>query len=476
MNPAIAHTRGILAMLHPSRPSAGRAWGSLAFGFLGLVLAGRYLDHVEIGDRLFAAMWLLFASAGLSGLRQACWSPRTGTLAPLPIGRVYRLFVEAAAYLGLVLAIALPLYIGQTMLGLRWRSVLAPVPDTAGIYLLTELAWLGAATMLLLPLLVATAPGEARQGPLAMLRLLLPWLPMGVAAPAGWLDDPRGLWLTVAAMWATTGLLLALRRTGWEDWWPQLPDLSRRKDPQRPGLAHPARVDADFRDGLRHGLGWGLGLCALAWPLLALSSRGIVDERWQIAAALAIAFSFLVATQLAMRIPVEAHLPNWTPETLPWTLLPIPRGTMQGRIHRSQALAWLVLAPLQLLAMVLVSQGMAGNSLGLVGVDFCLAMLLPTMPIVMLWEGRFASSPSPAGPLPRVAFVVLAALTVMLTLVGGFWLVDQLPIILNEAPMGWVEACSRTGAIAGPPALLGLAWLAAGRLIIQRDIARQREG
>jgi hypothetical protein len=476
MSASMAHARSVLVQLHPARPGSGRAWGALTMGFLGLALASRYLDHGELGDRLFAAMWLLFACAGISGLRRACWSPPSGELALLPIGRTRRLVVEGGTYLLLILTLAVPLVLVQSWLGLRWRSVLAPVPESAGVEVLQALAHLALATALLLPLLVATAPEESRQGPLAMLRLLLPWLPLGVAAPAGWLETPWGVLLTLLAMAASAALLLALRRTGWEAWWPRLPDLSRRRGQRRPGLAPPLRLATDYRDGLRHGLGWGIALLLPAWLLMAASARGIIDEDWSIAALLLMVGAFMTATQSAMSIPLAARFPIWEPEAIPWAGLPIPNGAMQQRIHSSQAIAVLVLGALHLLAMGAAYRGLPAGKPALLATDLTAVMMLPMMPVVMLWEGRFTNSPRTPSLCSRALLVTLGIASIALPVTGCIMLFEPEAWLNAGAPMSWGTAYARVGTVAGPAALVGLAWLAAGRLLVLRDIARQRQG
>ncbi len=469
MSASAAHARSALHLLHPSSPAARRAWGPLVIGVVGLFSASRFLGHAEFTDRLFAAMWLLFATAGLHSLRQACWTPQAAELAVLPIGRARRMAVEIAVYASLIVTLAAPLVVLLSLVSHRRYGVLDGATDLTALSAITDL---GVVTLLTLPLLVAAAPGETRRGPLALLRLLLPWLPLGVAATAGWLADPAGLWLTLLVMSCMTGVLLAMRRTGWEDWWPRLPDLFHPRTPARPGLAHPARLEVDFRDGLTTGLGWGLGLTALAGALLVGTTRGVIPEDWQILAMLLTAGAFLTGTQTAMRIPLGARAPTWTPETIPWTLLPLPHGAMQRRIHSGQAIAWGVLAVAQALVLVLAAQGVAGDRSSMVAADFTTGLLLALMPIVMAWEGRFINSPWPPGPLARLVFVLMGLTSTLLPLAGARLLLDRLP----DDALGWIGAAQHTAAVIGPAALVGLVWLVAGRVLILRDVAGQRGG
>lgn len=472
MSAAVAHARGIVSMLHPASPAARGAWGPVVIGVVGLFSASRFLGHAEFSDRLFAAMWLLFATAGLHSLRQASWTPRAAELAVLPIGRVRRMAVEITIYTSLIVTLAAPLVALLSLVSRRRYGVLDGTSDLTALNAITDL---GVVTLLMLPLLVAVAPEEVRRGPLALLRLLLPWLPLGVAATAGWIADPAGLWLTLLAMSSVAALLLTLRRTGWEAWWPRLPDLFHPHTPTRPGLAHPARLADDFRNGLTTGLGWGLGLTVLAGALLVGTTRGVVAEGWQIPAVLLAAAAFLMGTQTAMNIPLAARTPTWTPQTIPWTLLPLPRGAMQRRIHASQAVAWAVLALAQALVLVLATQGTVGDRNTLVAADFTTGLLLALIPMVVAWEGRFINTPRPPALPARLVFVLVGLTTTLAPLAGTRLLLDLLPIGAPDSALSWFAAAQHTAAVIGPAALVGLAWLAAGRLMILQDVATQRD-
>ncbi len=475
MSAAFAQLRGTVHLLHPRSPAARRAWGALVIGAIGLLSASRFLDHAELGDRLFAAMWLLFAASGLHGLRQASWTPRGVELAALPIRRGRGITVEIAAYTALILTLSAPFVL---LLSARrfhrlepWNGVgLGPEAP------LEALGELGVVTLLLLPLLAAAAPGDIRRGPLSLLRILLPWLPLGVAASAGWLADPRGLGLTVLCMSATAAGLLALRRTGWEAWWPRLPDWFRPHEPSRVGLAHPERLETDFRDGLSSGLGLGVLLLTLAWATLWAGSRGLIAEGWLVLAMLLLAAAWLCATQGAMAVPWTARIPAWRPETIPWTQLPLPHGAMQRRLFSSQAIALLALGALQILASALICHGLTGGHSTLLAVDIVNVMLMTTMPVVACWEARFTNSPRPPAPAAWVLVVVLGTATVLGAMLASFGLAARIPWLEGGAPLGWLEAWQRVTVVHGPAALLGLAWLAIGQVMVTRDVAAQRRG
>jgi hypothetical protein len=474
MSPALAHARGLLAVLHPACPAAHKGWISLFGGACGLAMASQALDNAEVGARLIAAMFLFFAAAGLGGLQQAAWQPRVGDLAPLPIGRATRRLVELVLYTILASTVALPLAAGMAMLGAH--SSLAFAAHDPMVIILDDMTSLMRAVLLVLPLLVAIAPGETRHGPIALLRLLLPWLPLGVASSAGWLAEPTGFWLTLAAMGAAAVTLLALRSTGWEDWWPRLPDLSRHKARARRGLPIHARLAADFRAGLRDGLGWGLGLSVLGWLLMAASSRGIIGESWAVAAVLLMAGAFMVAIYTSMNIPRAARIRPWRAGALPWSLLPLPHGAMQRGIHSAQSAAWLVLVPVHLLALWLSYLGLPGPRTELFGAEFVVGMLVAVIPAVMSFEARFTNASRPAGLMAGLTMGALGIGTAMVPLLAATALLGELPMTFDPAPLSALAALQRLLAVAGPATLLGLAWLAMGRVLIQSDMARQHSG
>jgi hypothetical protein len=473
MNAAIAHARAVLITLHPANPAAQLSWLALIGGACGLTIASSSIDGTQFGTRLIAGLFLLAATAGLSGLRQAQWTPRGGERhLPLPIGRHTRRWVEIALYLIMAVVVALPLVAGMALL--RSQASVATSTDTAAAMVAGDLLSLAKAVVLVAPLLVAILPGESRHGPIALLRLLLPWLPLGVASTAGWLTEPAGVLLTLLTMWLITLTLLALRRTGWEDWWPHLPDFAIDKRKIRQGLAPPMRLRADYRAGLRNGISWGLGLSALAWATLLGASRGVIDQDWNVAALLLIAAAFLATAYASMNIPLAARIRPWKAGAVPWSLLPLPHGEMQKRIHSSQALTWLVLAAAQLLALWLVYLGLAGGRTVLFGTEFVVGMLLPMIPALMVIEAFGSNASRPTGFIPSVVAAVLGFGTAMIPLIAATALLGEHPGTTAPQALSAMAALQRLLAVAGPATLLGMAWLAAGRLMILRDQARQR--
>jgi len=472
MSAAIAHARGILAMLHPASPNAGRTWLSLIGGTCGLSLASSALDGDGVGSRLLGAMMLFAATAGLSGVQQALWSPGTGHLIPLPIGKITRRVVELVFYLVLAVAIALPMTAAMAMV--QAQASLSTTTDEPMVVVISVWVSLAKATMLVAPLLVAIVPGETRHGPIALPRLLLPWLPVGVAASAGWLAEPSGLLLTLVVMGCIAGILLALRSTGWEDWWPRLPDLYRNSARVRDRMMPEARTATDHRSGLRNGIGWGLSLSAFAWLIVLATSRGIIREDWNVASLLLIAAAFIAGAYSSMDIPLAARLRPWRAGAVPWSVLPLPHGEMRKRIQSGQSLTWLVLAIVQLLALWGVYFGLAGSRTELISAELVVGMLLPMIPVLIVFEAFYTNASRPAGLIPGVIITILGFGTVMLPLIIATELLGGLPGTIAPASLSAVAATQRLLAGVGPAFLIGLLWLGAGRLLVLRDIARQR--
>ncbi len=472
---ALAHARGTLHFLHPDAAAAKRAWSALAIGVVGLLSTTALLDNAEFGDRLFAAMWLLFAASGLHGLRQACWTPQGVDMATLPIGRVRRNVVEIATYTALITALTVPfVLVLSTVSSRRFEPVAAAEP---GLHPAVEgLLGLAVVVLLLVPLLAAAAPGSVRRGPASLLRLLLPWLPLGIAATAGWLAEPTYLGLTLLAMVALATTLLALRRTGWEDWWPTLPDLFASDGAQRPGLAPLKRLGADFVAGLGHGLGIGVLANALAWAVVLAVSRGAISSHWTTLALLLISGSFLYAIFTAVNLPIAARAKIWRSGALPWAMLPLPHGAMQRRIHSGQAAVWLVLALIQMSMLWLTYQGLGGDRSDIFGAEFTVGILLACLPIAILFEAiNSNASRKPAAWIP-FALGLLGFASFMAPLVASTEILGAAGRLIDPTALTPTDALLRTLAVAGPAFLIGLAWLAAGRLLVLRDIARQRAG
>ena len=474
MNTVSAHVRTLLAMLHPGEPSALPGFSGLFLGTMGLLIASRSLDALEIGDRVFAALGLVLATAGLSSLREARWTPKHLEGVPLPMGRQARPGVELTVYLAMITAAALALGLTWGWLGLSLRTVL-DVPAPTGGAMVTAVLWgLGKAALLLLPLLVAASPRQAQRGPLALLRLLIPWLPVGVSAAAGWLDGPSGVLMTAGAMAAATTALLLLRHTGWERWRPTLPELGDPSQRARRGREPVTRLVADLRGGLLQGLGWGLALSVMAWLSLAGVALGWLPRDLEIAGILLIAGAFLVATQSSLRIPFTARFPAWRPPQLPWAGLPLPHGAFQRSIHAHQSLAWLALVPVQAAGLLLAYRLLPAEHIAIGGAEITLGLLLVMMPILMLWEGRQANTNRPGGVALRVAVVLLGLATVQVAL---FMTVNTMGFALDAesaVAQNWSRAAARLLGALGPSTALGLAWLAAGRLLILRDAEAQR--
>lgn len=474
MSATVAHLRGMLAMLRPGEPSALRALSGLAIGTLGLLIASRSLDAVELGDRVFGAMWLVFSAAGLPSLREACWAPRSHESIPLPLSRWSRRLAELTLYLAAISATALVLALSLAWLGLSLRTILDVPAPTGGALVAAVARSVGLAMLLLLPLLVASSPRQAQGGPIALLRLLVPWLPVGVAAAAGWLGEPRGVVLTAAAMAAATAALLLLRSTGWERWQPTFPELGDPSQRTRRGLEPFVRLANDLRGGLLQGLGWGLVLSVIAWLLLVGVTRGWLPRDIEIAGILLIAAAFLVATQSSLRIPFTARFPAWQPPHLPWLGLPLPQGAFQSCIHTHQGLAWLVLVPVQAAGLLLTYRLLPADNIAIGGTEITLGLLLVLMPILMLWEGRQASTTRPGGVPLRLAVVLLGLATVQIALFTTSYTMGLAIDADSAGTLGWSQAATRLLGAVGPSAALGLAWLAAGRLLILRDVAAQR--
>jgi hypothetical protein len=473
---ALAHARGIARLMRPPVASVRPIGSSLLIGVVGLLAASRGMFSPDTGDRLFGALGLVFATAALAGFRRGHWTPRKRELCPLPVRPRVAAVVEAGIYLSLVTLLAMVPASMLALLRFQLSAVVLEQPLPPRMSLLVGLSGLAFAVAMLAPLVIAITPDDIQRGPLAMLRLLLPWLPVGIAAPAGWLESWLGMVATILAMWLITVLLLALRRTGWEHRWPTLPDLSLSITSCRTGLTHPGRLRADRRAGLARGLGLALPLTLLAWLLLSASSRGGLPEAVSVLAILTLATAFILPTWTGLSIPPAARITGWTPSTLPWALLPAPKGAFQGELFSSAALVWLVLAPVNLTALLAHYLGHRTSSPQLVVADIMLAMLLLVMPALATWEGRFINTRRPPPRLALPLFVVPAIVSFWLVISGSATLVEQLALDLGETPLDLAHALKRLLAAQGPAFLIGLAWLAAGRLLVLRDIARQRAG
>ena len=474
MNPALGHARAMLRLLHPSMGTARPAWVGLSIGAMGLLLASRQMFSVELGDRLVGALFLVFTAAGLSLVRQVAWTPNRAELAPLPVPRRTLGNVEAAVYLALISLMAtLP---ASLLAALRFQllTVVLEAPQPMWPNLLAGMAGLAIAIVMLVPLLAAVAPHETRYGPLALLRLLVPWLPVGIAAPAGWLQSWTGMLATVMAMGAASAVLLALRHTGWEDWWPTLPSLEGTETRARPALPHAARLATDLREGLTRGLGFALPLTALGWLVYVAAVRRWLPDEAGVPAVLLLTAAFTAPIWTGLRIPGAARFPGWQPHSLPWQLLPVRSGDIQLKLFESTAAGWLVLAPLNLAALLALYLTQGGSGLDLAVAEVVIGLLLMTIPALAAWEGRFINTLRPP-PKHAMGLLVLSG-------IASFWLVvagsRAVMAGLPEVPLGssdaLVHALHRLIATEGPAFLIGLALLATGRLLLLRDIARQR--
>ncbi len=479
MNAARAHAQGMLRMLHPSQPTANHAWTAIGLGGVGLLVASRGLFAEDVGGRLFAALWLVFAATGQARLRQACWSIGRTDAAPLPIGRFTARAVEYGVYLVIITALAL---VPVAIFG-RWADALTlPMLDGAPPALQALGGAFGAlaiTVLLLAPLTAATATGEIRHGPAALLRILLPWMPVGIAAPAGMLESWAGLGMTVLSSSVITAVLLALRSTGWEDWQLSFPRLSRSTAAVRTALPPLARLATDFREGLGRGIGWGLALTAVAWLPLYATIHGWLPQGVLVFALLLLPASFLFVTQTALCVPLMARMSSTKPPPLPWRMLPLPTGDWQRRTYAHQATGLLVvtMANCAALAATYLGLDLAADptvpNVTLTTVEFVLPMMLVIMPAAVAWEGRFPNSPRPPPPVALVAFLILG--------VSCFWLVMALGseglagLDVEQGHLTAVRAAQRLGTAVGPGLLVGAAWLATGWILVTRDIAAQRQ-
>ncbi len=448
-----AHFLGLLRALQPGQPCAAKALASVVVGALGLALAARTLGRVEPMDRLFSAMWLLFAASGLSGLRLAIWAPRLQEALPLPLGRRRRCLTELALYLGLV-------QVGAWIFGLISALVTMSPPWVA-------LPHMGGATLLLLPLLLGVAPGEGRHGPVALLRLFLPWLPLGWSSLMGWLDSPLGLAGTALAMSAVAGALLLARGTGWEDWWPRLG--GGRLLGARRGLPPRQRLREDFRRGLLRALAWGVPLSLLGWTLLAWRGEGVLWDLSQVAGMLSLAGAWMVGAHCALALPLETRLPGWKPPQLPWALLPLPHGAVQRAIFRHQISCWGILMALQALGLLLHYHLLPPDPARFVALECIVGMLAVMMAVLVFLEGCWGNSPRGLGLVSRGAVLVLGLLSAQLPLFAASFFLRESGGMTPQDALSWAQALARLLQVLGPSILLGLAWLAAGWWVVRRD-------
>lgn len=470
MTALVAHTRTLLHTLDPRQPSAPSAWIGVAGGASGLALAAHGSNHPEFGVRLFSALFMLGAVGGFSTLRQAIRSPASAPLPPLPLGQVSRHATELFLYVLVILVGAVPLVLlGALSLAHVYKG-LPPAPASWD----AALTNLGAALALLLPMLVATTPMQHSRGPMALLRLLLPWLPAGVSATAGWLAHAPGVLATVAAVWTVALSLLAMRHTGWEAWKPSLPTLHRSEAPTRRGLQPVERLSVDLKGGLGRGLGVGLGLTASGWALFAASRSSDTWEALQVCAILAITGGFLAATWSTLRIPFRARAPGWGPRRLPWQALPLPHGAMQRAMLDHQSLVWLALGPLNAAALLLVHLGQPTNDATAMAAEITLGMLLVLLPALTAWEAIATNSQRKLRAHGHALFFLLGIASFGVALIGSTALVGTLTA--EEATMGWILAAKRVLAATGLSFVLGLAWLAAGRLLAMREQAAAARG
>ena len=461
-----AHVRMLLHSLQPGQPTASRALTAVGMGALGLFFGAWQMASAELPDRLFGALWLIFSAAGAAGLREAGWTRPARDELPLPLHPRRRLAVEITVYLASIAGLALLLGLVRVWIGLHWRMVLdVPAPSSTAALLALSAA-LGRSTLLVLPLTVATTPRTPGRGPLALLRMLVPWLPFGIAASAGWLDHPGALIATFALMCALSGALLGLRRTGWESWWPRWPWSKAPGLRLRPGLAGPARLSADLRAGLGEALGLGLAASAAAWGCLLAAGLGWVPRDVEILGVLLLAAAFLVASQHLLRIPLSARVPAWQPPALPWLCLPLPAGAFTRAWSTHQVVAWAVLVPLHAVGLMLAYRFLPAGAASVPATEISLCMLVALVPVGVVWDGLVTNAPRPAGYLARAA---LAAAFLLGTGLVIAWTAAGLGDLGEAGALAWNGAMRRVAACLGPSAALGLVWVIAARLALRRE-------
>ncbi len=469
VTPLFAQLRALLLLLQP-RVGGARTWWGVAVGALGLLIAARSFGDQELIDRLLGSVWLLFAATGMAATRRAAWFPDRHDLLPLPVSRHQRMVVELGGFL-LLAVLGASLLILLSAGGSQWLASatheLRRDPDLEGQFL-----HLARATLLLLPLLLATAMGESRWARQAVQRLLLPWLPLGIAACSGWLEHALGVSVTLATMLAVAVLSRSLLRLQPGTLLLFLePLLPGRDGPHSRSALPPAeRLTADLHRGLGKGLAWGAGLAGLGWVTLSIGGRGVLLDGTQVMGILLVAAGFLVAAMSTLDIPLLARFPGWRPPRLPWTMLPLRPGRFQGAMHAHHSLVWLALVPLNLVALTATYQGEPPNLARFGAYEVMLGMLVVMIPVLACWEGIFTdSSRPPAGLGPRLLLATLGVASVQLPFLFAALLSDTAGGLDLAEPLGWSTAVHRVLLTQTLPVLLGLAWLAAGRSLIRRQ-------
>lgn len=93
--------------------------------------------------------------------------------------------------------------------------------------------------------------------------------------------------------------------------------------------------------------------------------------------------------------------------------------------------------------------------------------------VLVVFEALHTNASRPIGAIALTIIVVLGFATAMAPLVIATELLGELPGITAHEPLEAQAAAMSTLIVAGPAFLIGLAWLAVGRVMVLRDIERR---